>query len=155
MHASKHLIILLLYSSLLPLIFSCNKEDDTDSIFNGYTWYISGVTINNKSINGEDIKTIYKSPTTYYIHFNSDQTFTGKLSGSSSLSGSWEVQSKKREFSLTIINKENVNSITLDQNIFTILQNIRFYAGDTNNMCLKADNRNLINFTRNKTTNTL
>ena len=53
----RKLIIAPLLLSLLTL-FSCNKEDDIETIFVGRTWYMNGATINGLKLNS-DIKNFY------------------------------------------------------------------------------------------------
>lgn len=126
---------------------SCDKEDDINSIFVGKTWYITGVTINGTVINGEVLKELYALPSSYMIHFSSDNTFNGVLVAGSSIAGTWNANGKSNTFSFHFTKSNDVSISSLSNNIFNILKNASFYNGDVNNVIIKEDNNNIVRFT--------
>ena len=145
-------ILFVLTTMLLSvcLLASCDNEDDIDDIFVGKTWYVTGATINGTSISGDDIKSLYVSPSSYMIYFSSDNTFSGILAASSNISGKWTADGKKQKMTMTFSKAENVNSSTLSSNIYNILKDATSYSGDVNNIQIKEDKKNFVRFTNNR-----
>lgn len=151
-HLKKTVIILypMVLLMLMPLFLSCDKEDDIDDIFIGKTWYVTGATINGTSITGDDIKSLYVSPSSYMIYFSSDNTFNGILAAGSHISGSWNADGKKQKMSMSFAKSENVNVTTLSSNIYNVLKDATSYSGDVNNIQIKEDHKNFVRFTSNR-----
>ena len=129
---------------------SCTKEDDVELLFFDKTWYIIGATTNGNHINNNDIKALYSDPNTYFIHFNSHYSFSGKLSVDSPISGNWQVDGKKQKIKISILNDNSIASTTLNTTIYNILQKATSYSGDMNNITIKQNNYNYINFSSKK-----
>lgn len=143
-------ILSLVFLFVSNMLASCNKEDDINSIFAGKTWYITGATINGSVINGELLKELYVSPSSYFIQFSSDNTFNGVLVAGSSIAGTWNANGKKNTFSFHFSKSTDVNNSSLSNNIFNILKDASSYNGDENNVIIKEDNQNIVRFTINR-----
>jgi len=130
--------------------YSCSESDDINSIFFDRTWYVTGATINGKSLNGEDVKSFYTNKDSYYIHLLSNYTFTGKMDYESYISGVWNVDGTKHLINFKINNVNNVETNKISQVIFNIFLKTSSYSGDTNNIILKQDRNNCIYMSRNK-----
>lgn len=139
-------LLFVLFLFVSHVLISCDKEDDINSIFVGKTWYITGATINGSVINGEVLKELYASPSSYMIHFSSDNTFNGVLVAGSSIAGTWNANGKKNTFSFHFTKSNDVNNSSLSNNLFNILKNASLYNGDVNNVIIKEDNKNIVRF---------
>lgn len=141
------------FISLFVLMFaltSCTEEDDIESIFSDRTWYVSGLNINGSNANGDDIKSIYTVSESYFIHFSSNNTFSGILVNGSSLSGKWDANGKDKSISLHFTEAVNVESTTLSANIYRILTNVSSYSGDENNIELRQNRTNFVRMSNRK-----
>ena len=135
----------------MHFLSSCDSEDDISSIFVGKTWYITGGTINGTNISGDELKSIYAVPSSYFLYFSSDNTFNGVLNPGSSISGTWTADGKKNLLSLSFSNVDNIDGSVLSHNIYNILKSSTSYSGDEHNIKIKEDSNNYIRFTNNRT----
>lgn len=152
-HINKILKVFIMLSICVVVFTSCDKEDDIDDIFVGKTWYVTGATINGNSLTGDEIKQLYVSPSSYMIHFSSDNTFSGTLVAGSHISGSWDADGKRQKISMHFTQSENVNQSTVSSNIYNILKDAATYSGDVNNIQIKEDKKNFVRFTSSRNFN--
>lgn len=145
----RKLIIAPLLLSLLTL-FSCNKEDDIETIFVGRTWYMNGATINGLKLNS-DIKNFYTEAgdAAYYITF-SQTTFRGALSRDVTFSGTWQADGKRQTITLNFTQNPSADS-TFDKDLYHILSDITSYESGADFLTLKKDNSNLIRLADSRT----
>lgn len=136
--------ILLVLIALIPIIIStsCSPEDDVEEIFMGKTFYISGATINGKSLN-EEVKILYENLDSYYITFY-DGTFKGRLDKDCLIAGRWTANGKKRTITLKIDTFDNITGSILSANLYQIFSQAKTYSGDANILTIKADEQNYI-----------
>lgn len=135
-------IIAPLLLSLLTL-FSCNQEDDIETIFVGKTWYMNGATINHQKLNS-DIKNFYTDAgdAAYYITF-AQTTFKGALSHDVPFSGTWKADGKHQTITLEFSQKP-ATDIVFDKELEHILLGITSYESGADFLKLKKDGDNMI-----------
>ena len=138
----RKLIIAPLLLSLLTL-FSCNQEDDIETIFVGKTWYMNGATINRQRLNS-DVKTFYTDAgnAAYYITF-SQTTFKGALSYNVPFAGTWKADGKRQTITLDFSLKPSTD-IVFDKELEHILLGITSYESGADFLKLKKDGDNII-----------
>lgn len=124
---------------------SCDNEDDISDIFVGRTWYITGATVNGKSIDGDELKEIYAQADSYHLTFTAT-AFSGCLVAGSTLSGSWTADGKHQTISFQIKDAKNVESSTVSRNIYYILRDAASYKGDVNELRIYKDSQNFVRF---------
>ena len=146
-------ILTIVAFGIVSLFFvSCNNEDDIESIFSGKTWYITGATINGRSIGGDDIKELYLVNQSYMLYFSSDNSFSGVICPDSYVSGRWSADGHNNKINLDFNKYDNVNNTVLSTNIFNILKSSQSYSGDINNLIIKNNSENYVRFSSNKIT---
>lgn len=143
-----HAMVLLVCCGAL-FLSSCNKEDDITSIFQGKTWYITGATINGKSLDGDDLKSLYISEDSYYMVFTANM-FSGVLVKGSSFSGRWTADGKKQTLVFSNVSSSHVDDAVISQQIFNILRNVKTYSGDANVLQIQQDKMNFIRLSNTK-----
>ena len=138
----RKLIIAPLLLSLLTL-FSCNQEDDIETIFVGKTWYMNGATINRQRLNS-DVKKFYTDAgnAAYYITF-SQTTFKGALSYNVPFAGTWKADGKRQTITLDFSLKPSTD-IVFDKELEHILLGITSYESGADFLKLKKDGDNII-----------
>lgn len=144
--------IKLLFAIIFMVAFSvsCDTEDDINSIFVGNTWYVNGFTINGKSADGDEIKTLYADANAFSIFFSSSNSFNGMLSTGCTISGKWVANGKNQTIAISFKNPSCPDSSPIGNTVFNILKNAGKYSGDVNIIEIKTDNKNLIRLTRSR-----
>lgn len=137
----KSIFCLLLILSTLNVV-SCDKNDDTITIFNEKRWKITGCTYNGVNINNESIKELYREP--YYIEMFGNGVLTGKLSNNISIKGTWNAEGNSRSIHLFINPIEISNASFICNKIFEILNGVTKYEGDSNVIKLIKDRNNFL-----------
>ena len=136
---------IIFFSSLLItlILCSCKREDDINVIFDGKTWYINGVTVNNKDANQEDMTKLYQSGKDYYRIAFSSNTFIATMSEGIVFTGKWSANGKTQEVSMSIDDKPSA-ATTLDNTIISLIEKTKSYEGDSHVLLLKKDKNNFI-----------
>ena len=124
---------------------ACTQDDDIEEIFIGKTWYMSGGKLNGTDFSKDEVSELYVNKDSYWIVF-SNNSFNGRLSAGSNLSGTWEADGKHRTLKLNITTAENCETIVLDRNILHVLKNINRYRGDANILEIFSEEDSYINF---------
>lgn len=150
----KHILYLLL---VLPLLCSCNNEDDIEEIFTSGTWYLvdyfgkanwnkqDGVPTYNAMAHNEDrniaaegikaLEVIQK----FSLTFKSDGTFTGGMQHGS-FEGTWQADGKERTVFLTL--KGNPNTSTnYNREFINTLKQVVCYQGDSKVLLLAPEDK--------------
>ena len=135
----RHLLLIL----AAPFLFcGCNQEDNVMEIFDSGVWsfvnYYTSVdwdsnndrTARPKYTEKDDLNTICK----FTIIFNSDGTFSGKLSDGVTYSGEWEADPKDRTFAVIGNIQSNPKPSGKSAEFLDKLKESRFYRGDSKMM---------------------
>ena len=145
----------------LPLLWSCNNEDNIEDIFSSGTWYL----INFYGGGLDDAGTPEFTPNFYggglddagtpeftpkddnatleviqkfTIVFNNDNTFKASAQNIT-FEGIWEANGKDRSVSINI--EDRRNSTNLSNKFMDALVNARFYKGDSNYLRLAPEDK--------------
>lgn len=151
----------------LPLLSSCNNEDDVEEIFASGTWYVvdyfgkanwdkrNGTPTYNAMAHNSDkniaaegrkaLEVIQK----FSLTFKSDGTFTGGMQNGS-FEGTWQADGEARTVFLTIKGNPNT-SINYNREFINTLSKVVFYQGDSNVLMLAPeDKKSFIQFAHEK-----
>lgn len=157
----KRYIQLLACLLTLPMLMSgCNQEDNVFEIFDSGVWnfvnYYKNVDWSSNNDRGaqpvytelNDLNTLSQ----FTIIFDADGTFSGKLSGGGTYSGSWEADAKDRSFSVVGDIKTNVSLTGKNGEFIRALKASKFYRGDSKMMLRLAPEKrtNCMQFTHRK-----
>lgn len=151
----KHIICLLL---LLPLLGSCNDEDNIYDIFSSGTWhavnYFTKADWDKR--NGEpkykptdkEGRNALEVINKFTLLFNADGTFSGTMQNAN-IEGTWEADGKDRTVHLSIKGNPGASS-AYNREFIEALQNAAFYQGDSQYLMLgRDDKRSYIQFRHN------
>lgn len=134
----------------LPLLCSCNNEDDLDEIFASGTWYVVNY-FGKANWDRENGDPVYK-PTdnegrkalaiihTFTLTFKSDGTFTGSMERGD-FSGTWQADGKERTIRLRITSNPNTSGYSHSKTYIETLENAVFYRGDSNYIMLAPEDK--------------
>ena len=136
---------MLLVLSLLPLLSSCDNEDDVIGIFTGKTWKLSRLT--NKDSNRQfysglwqDEKAARKSREALKTEGNFTLNFEGtELDGElmgTSVNGTWSADGKSQSLNFNLKISGSAESDALAKAFISGLQNVYKYEGDANSLTL-------------------
>lgn len=153
----KHFLYTLL---MLPLLWSCNNEDDVEEIFASGTWYVLNYYTKAdwdqpgkgepryKPDSKEGIAAL-EVISKFALTFKDDGTFDGSMQNST-FSGTWEADGKNQTVYLTLKGKPNT-STAYNKEFIEFLQNVVFYQGDSKNYLILGpeDKRSFIQFRHN------
>lgn len=124
----------------LPLLWSCNNEDNIEDIFSSGTWYLinfyggglddAGTPEFTPKDDNATLEVIQK----FTIVFNNDNTFKASAQNIT-FEGIWEANGKDRSVSI------NINSTNLSNKFMDALVNARFYKGDSNYLRLAPEDK--------------
>ena len=139
----KHLAYLLL---TLPLLLSCNNEDDINEIFISGTWNVGNFynggdwdKTNDHAIvkypKEEDIKVLNAMT----INFLEDGTIQGHIS-TGSFTGKWNANGKDRTISIVQL-KYNGNLTGKNKEFIEALKNAAYYKGDSKVLKLAPEDK--------------
>lgn len=131
---------------LLPLLGSCNEEDDINEIFVSGTWnvgnFYSGGNWNKQNEGGipaytkeEDLKVLNQMT----ITFLDNGTLQGKTTNGT-FSGNWEANGKDRTIQITAI-KTTATPIGKGKEFIEALKAATYYKGDSNYLKLASDTK--------------
>lgn len=146
LQTARYLVLLL---TLLPLVSSCNDEDDVESIFTSKTWKMTFIAVEGQTKqfdfwNGDD-KARLSSMEKLGKEGNFTLTFEGKadsevISGTftgqginSSVSGSWNANGETNALTISV-SKSPTESDVLGKAFLNGLKNAQRYEGDVNNL---------------------
>ena len=149
------LITWLLCITLLPLISSCNNEDDVVEIFTGKTWKMSRLTDNEKNA-PQFYKGIWNSEKEQLRsmeYLNRDGNFTvtfegteinGEIDGTqvviqgiqSKMTGTWTANGKDNVLKLQIKKTEGTEIDPLAKAFMAAMKNVYKYEGDVHQLTL-------------------
>ena len=143
---------------MLPLICSCNNEDDVNEIFASGPWYVVNyfTKVDWNKRNGEPY---YKANTgegqdalkviqLFTLTFSNDGTYQGTMQNAK-FEGTWSADGKDRSIRLTVKGSPNTSSRFNKQLIETLNEAV-FYQGDSNVLMLgPSDKRSFIQFRHN------
>jgi len=142
----RHLLYLLF---ALPLMCSCNTEDDIDEIFVSGPWNVVNYfgKANWEKENGEPV---YKGDkegiealkiiSNFSITFNEDGTFIGMMQNNSTFNGTWQANGKDRRIDLHIQGSPNT-STRYNREFIDHLKNAYYYKGDSNVLLLAPEGK--------------
>lgn len=145
----------LLCIALLPLVGSCNDEDDIVEIFTGKTWKMSRLTDNEKNA-PQFYKGIWNSESERlksmeYLHREGNFTMTfegseinGEIDGTqvvirgiqSTMTGTWNANGKDNTLKLHLKKTEGSETDPLAKAFMTAIKNVYKYEGDVNQLTL-------------------
>lgn len=137
----KHILYLFL---ALPLMYSCNDEDDINEIFVSGTWNVVNYfgKANWDKENGEPV---YKGDkegiealkiiSNFSITFSEDGTFIGTMQNNSTFNGTWQANGKDRRIDLLIQGSPNTSS-QFNREFINYLKEAYYYKGDSNVLLL-------------------
>lgn len=148
----------------LPLLWSCNDEDDVNEIFDSGTWFVvdyygkanwkkrTGTPKYNVMANSPDKNTAAEGRNalkiihTFSLTFRSNGTFVGGMQNGD-FKGTWQADGKDRTIRLKIEGNPNT-SPAYNRDYIEALQNAVFYQGDSNVIMLAPeDKKTYIQFT--------
>ena len=118
----------------LPLLWSCNNEDNIEDIFSSGTWYL----INFYGGGLDDADATLEVIQKFTIVFNNDNTFKASAQNIT-FEGIWEANGKDRSVSINI--EDRRNSTNLSNKFMDALVNARFYKGDSNYLRLAPEDK--------------
>lgn len=129
---------------VLPLLWSCNNEDDIDEIFISGTWNVVNYfgKANWEKRNGEPIYKMDEKEgvqalsviSTFTLIFSENGTFTGTMQ-SANFDGKWQANGKERTIRLTF-NGTPSTSTKFNKEFISYLKEAAFYQGDSNVLLL-------------------
>ena len=128
----------------LPLLWSCNNEDNIEDIFSSGTWYLinfyggelddAGTPEFTPKDDNATLEVIQK----FTIVFNNNNTFKASAQ-TITFEGIWEANGKDRSVSINI--EDRRNSTNLSNKFMDALVNARFYKGDSNYLRLAPEDK--------------
>ena len=145
---------MLLVLSLLPLLSSCDNEDDVIGIFTGKTWKLSRLT--NKDSNRQFYSGLWqdekaerksrealKTEGNFTLNFEGTE-LDGELMGTSvngqginsSVNGTWSADGKSQSLNFNLKISGSAESDALAKAFIAGLQNVYKYEGDANSLTL-------------------
>lgn len=141
----------------LPLLWSCNDEDDVNEIFDSGTWFVvdyygkanwskrTGTPKYNVMANSPDKNTAAEGRKAlaiiqqFSLTFHADGTFVGGMQNGD-FKGTWQADGKDRTIRLKIEGNPNTSSAYNREYIET-LQDVVFYQGDSNVIMLAPEGK--------------
>lgn len=126
---------------------NCENSDDIEEIFIGKNWKIHGATFNGVAINGKVVNELYSSTDSYWINF-SVTTFEGKLQLGNYIRGIWSADGKSKAIQIKIKTNLDINSSTLGQQIYQVLDKATSYSGDSNVLTIYQDRNNFVRLSK-------
>ncbi len=142
----KHILYLLL---VMPMLWSCNEEDDIDEIFISGTWNVVNYfgKANWEKRNGDPVYKMYEKEgeqalriiSTFSITFSENGTFTGTMQNAN-FSGNWQANGKDRTVRLTFNGTPNT-STRFNKEFIGYLKDAVFYQGDSNVLLLAPEEK--------------
>lgn len=141
---SKHILYYLFL--VLPLICSCNNEDDVNEIFISGTWNVGNFynggdwnKVNDgarpKYTKEEDLRALNALTVT----FDAEGNVHGKI-GNGSYTAHWEADGKKRTIRISNL-KTSSTPTGKAKELIEALRNAAFYKGDTNYLKLANEDK--------------
>lgn len=139
----KHLLSLMI---ALPLLWSCNNEDDIDTIFISGTWNVGNFynggdwsKVNDGArptfTKEEDLKALNALTVT----FMDDGTLQGRIA-SGTFTANWNADGKDRTVSITNL-KVSGSPTGKSKMLIDALKNAAYYKGDSNYLKLAPDEK--------------
>ena len=139
----KHLLYILL---ALPLLCSCNNEDDVNEIFSSGTWNVGNFynggdwnKVNDGAravyTNGEDIRALNYLTVT----FLEDGTLQGRMNNGT-FTANWSANGKDRTISITQL-KTTATPSGKSKQLVEALKNAAYYKGDINYLKLPPQDK--------------
>lgn len=140
----------------LPLLWSCENDDDIEEIFASGTWYVVDFysKANWNKRNGEpkyntmahnkdkDIATEGRKALeviqNFSITFKADGTFEGNIQNGS-IGGKWEADGNERTVNIRFT--QTPSSTNYNNEFINALNNAVFYQGDSNVLLLAPDDK--------------
>ena len=141
-----------IYLVCSTLFSNCENSDDIEEIFIGKNWKIHGATFNGVAINGKVVNELYSSADSYWINFSST-TFEGKLQSGNHIRGIWSADGKSKSIQINIKTNLDINSSTLGQQIYQVLDNATSYSGDSNVLTIYQDRNNFVRLSKHNVQN--
>lgn len=141
----------------LPLLWSCNNEDDVDEIFDSGNWFLvdyfsranwdkrNGVPKYNAMANNEDKivaaegRKALSIIQTFTLTFHADGKFVGSMQNGD-FKGTWQADGKDRTIRLKIEGNPNTSD-TYNREYIEALKNAVFYQGDSNYIMLAPEDK--------------
>lgn len=140
---------------VLPLLWSCNNEDDVEEIFASGTWYVVDYYTQanwNKRNGTPKYDSMYRNEDTradgrrgletihgFQLTFKADGTFAGQMQNAS-FEGTWQADGKERTLRLTLKGNPNT-STTYNKEFIETLNNVAYYQGDSNYLMLGPEDK--------------
>lgn len=134
----------------LPLLWSCNNEDDLEEIFVSGTWHVANY-FGKANWDKGDGEPMYK-PTdnegrkaldiihTFTLTFKADGTFSGSMERGE-FSGTWQADGKERTIRLRVTSNPNTSGYSLSRTYIETLENAVYYRGDSNYIMLGPEDK--------------
>lgn len=145
----------------LPVIMSCDNEDDIDAIFGDRTWRLINFYTTTDWDNdhkttdevfdkdSEEYKIIHSGNDRFYIIFQKSGRFEAKGIGSS-FQGTWSADGKKNTFTMSVSSNRPGGSSTaakVEQQFYDDLNKSGFYRGDINTIRIfQSDKKHFMQF---------
>ena len=147
----------------LPLLWSCNNEDDLEEIFASGTWYVVNYfgkanwdrgdgepmykPIDSEGNIDKEGRKALETIHAFSLTFKADGTFSGSMERGD-FSGTWQADGKERTIRLRVSSNPNTSGYSLSRTYIETLENAAFYRGDSNYIMLAPeDKKTYIQFT--------
>lgn len=140
----KHILCLLM---VLPMMTSCNNEDDVNEIFISGTWNVGNFYNGGKwsKLNDgarpqytkeEDLKAL----NALTVNFMDDGTMQGSIAGGT-FTANWQADGDNRTVSITNLKVTGTNPTGKSKELIEALRNAAHYKGDSNYLKLANEKK--------------
>lgn len=146
----KRWISILLLAAVLPLLGSCDREDDVMEIFTGKTWKLSYIALEgtnepydfwgeNTTAKENSLKALAQT-NSFTLEFEGvaqGETVSGNFNARvirASIEGTWQADGKERTFTTARVSQNGQETDVLAQAFLRGLQNAFRYEGDADNL---------------------
>lgn len=125
---------------LIISMSSCDNGDDLSDIFLSHSWKLSFFYEGGK-------RTSPPENTVYSMKFY-DTSFVVTTKSGATITGNWKADNKKRTFSCSNIKTSDgsINNDTIATKMRNMLQEARFYEGDSNWLQIQVQNNKYMQF---------